>query len=106
MPDNLENKEKSYPEPVEDLNYNQLVESSVGDLFDRFKKMKTPDRINEVTAYCLARALAGAGMKDIEELTNEETRLEYIKEAGRNERSMIKSDGAGLNDDDDPLFTK
>jgi hypothetical protein len=87
-----------------DLTLDQIQEKSVGELFDRFKKMRSEERINEMTAYCLARTFSKPSDED--GIKNEDTRIEYLKEAGRNERAMLKSDGTGLDDDEDPLFAK
>jgi len=84
-----------------DLTYGQITESTVEELFDRFKKMRSEDRINVVSSICLAKALSNSA-----EIKHEDTRLEYLKEYGRNERAMLKSDGGGNSDDDDPLFAK
>lgn len=83
--------------------YKEITEPKVSDLFGQFIKMATVDRINIITAYCLAKALSD---DEKTRLTHEETRIEYLKEAGRNERSILKSDGGGNSDDDDPLFPR
>jgi len=96
-----ENIESSHGTPTADLSYEELTESSVQELFSRFKKMGSADRINVVSAICLAKALSVKSG-----LSNEEARLEYLKEYGRNERAVLKSDGSGGSDDDDPLFSR
>ena len=87
--------------PTQELSYDELTEASVQDLFARFKKMGSNERINVVSAVCLAKALSNQSG-----LTNEDARLEYLKEYGRNERAVLKSDGSGGSEDDDPLFSR
>lgn len=101
MAENPENAGASETESAQDLSYDEITESSVADLFARFKKMRSEDRINEVSAFCLATALSNTS-----KVKNEDTRLEYLKEYGRNERTMLKSDSVGGNDEDDPIFEK
>ncbi len=80
------------------IEYDELVESSVGDLFNRYSNMSIRKRMEETDAYCLANALSTHSEQ------NDETRLEYIKEAGRNARALIKSDEGGSGDPDDGCF--
>lgn len=86
---------------TDDLGYEGIIESSVEDLFHRFRKMSPQNRINEVSSICLAKSLSKHSG-----LENEDTKLEYLKEYGRNERAVLKSDGGGGNDDDDGMFQR
>lgn len=86
------------PDGLED--YDEIVQSTVQELFKRFVRLPEGKRINIVSAICLAKALStGSG------LTNEEARLEYLKEYGRNARTMLKSDTSN-GDEDEPLFQR
>lgn len=83
--------------PIEECSYDEIVESTVPDLFQKFKIMPRDSRLNVVSSYLLANALSSQSSMPAE------TKVEYLKEYGRNERAMA-ADSGGSKDDDDPLF--
>ena len=85
----------------ESVDYKQLTEISVPDLFSMLVKMAPNARINLVSSVELARALS----EDKDNRLSEDAKMEYLKEYGRNERAVIKG-GSDSSDDEDPLFGK
>ena len=83
---------------IEESTYDEIVEATVPDLFQKLKVMPRDSRLNVVSSYLLANALSNKS-----EIKNEDTKLEFLKEYGRNERAM-SAEGGGSKDDDDPLF--
>lgn len=83
------------------LSYQELTQVSVAELFDKMKGMPSAERIDLASTYAFAKSIA-----EKENDLNHEARLEYLKEFGRNERAVLKGEGGGNSDDDEPLFTK
>lgn len=75
-----------------------VTQSTVGDLFKRLRKMSARSKVSLILDYCSAKAMSEAG-EDGKPLTDN-TRMEFLKEAGRDGRALIK-DFSGDGDDED-----
>ena len=98
MSDNKNDEKK--PDSLLDLGHKELVEKSVEELYDEFKKTNDLDSMKIVTSYCLAKALSNS------EEVSETVRLEYLKETGRNLRVKLKGDDTENTDDPKAPFKR
>ncbi len=94
----FENKEEPEVEETEVLDYETITTSTTADLFKRFQGLSVTDRLNMQTNYCLAKALGVDGPED------EGLKLEFLKESGRNDRTLVKGDVNPSDQESDPVF--
>ena len=82
------------PDDSGTLRYNRIIETPVDELFDLLGEMDARKMLRLISKYCLAKSLTEKS------IVPENTRMELLKEAGRDTRALIK-DFSGDGDDDD-----
>lgn len=89
-------------EDKESLDYIKIKELPLPELVRKFNHFTTKQKVEFVNNYCLGRCFSEHEDNKI----NENIKLEYLKEFGRNARTMIKNDDSDDPGEDEGLFPR